>query len=248
MIKVGQFLSVRLDVLPAEVTDELAGLQDEVPPRTSMPSARRPKRSSASRSTACTRGSMRLRLPLHRSARRTVHGSAMRTPLSRGSPTSSSRSSALTSTGGRHGPCGPAPGGRLAPEVPAGQPPCRRARAARRVRERHARGARLPGRGPQCRDLPRQLQGQPACGRPCGDLEPEHAASPDAEDVSAIRIGDYEAITAAGSTGRTSQRCSRIATASRYCRTASSTPTRTRETCSSRPWRASTRRASPTGS
>ena len=31
MIKVGQFLSARLDVLPAEVTDELAGLQDEVP-------------------------------------------------------------------------------------------------------------------------------------------------------------------------------------------------------------------------
>lgn len=32
MIKVGQFLSARLDVLPPEVTDELAGLQDEVPP------------------------------------------------------------------------------------------------------------------------------------------------------------------------------------------------------------------------
>jgi len=31
MIKVGQFLSARLDVLPAEVTDELSGLQDEVP-------------------------------------------------------------------------------------------------------------------------------------------------------------------------------------------------------------------------
>ena len=30
MIKVGQFLSARLDVLPREVTDELAGLQDEV--------------------------------------------------------------------------------------------------------------------------------------------------------------------------------------------------------------------------
>lgn len=31
MIKVGQFLSSRLDVLPPEVTNELAGLQDEVP-------------------------------------------------------------------------------------------------------------------------------------------------------------------------------------------------------------------------
>jgi predicted unusual protein kinase regulating ubiquinone biosynthesis (AarF/ABC1/UbiB family) len=32
MIKVGQFLSARLDVLPAEITEELSGLQDEVPP------------------------------------------------------------------------------------------------------------------------------------------------------------------------------------------------------------------------
>lgn len=32
MVKVGQFLSARLDVLPAEVTDELVGLQDEVEP------------------------------------------------------------------------------------------------------------------------------------------------------------------------------------------------------------------------
>src|SRR5690606_1094886 len=31
MIKVGQFLSSRLDVLPPEITTELAGLQDEVP-------------------------------------------------------------------------------------------------------------------------------------------------------------------------------------------------------------------------
>ncbi len=31
MIKVGQFLSARLDVLPLEVTQELSGLQDEVP-------------------------------------------------------------------------------------------------------------------------------------------------------------------------------------------------------------------------
>lgn len=32
MIKLGQFLSARVDVLPPEVTDELKGLQDEVPP------------------------------------------------------------------------------------------------------------------------------------------------------------------------------------------------------------------------
>lgn len=32
MIKVGQFLSSRLDVLPPEATEEFAGLQDEVPP------------------------------------------------------------------------------------------------------------------------------------------------------------------------------------------------------------------------
>lgn len=32
MIKIGQFMSSRLDVLPPEITAELAGLQDEVPP------------------------------------------------------------------------------------------------------------------------------------------------------------------------------------------------------------------------
>ena len=32
MIKIGQFLSARLDVLPQEITDELSGLQDEVKP------------------------------------------------------------------------------------------------------------------------------------------------------------------------------------------------------------------------
>ena len=32
MIKLGQFLSSRVDVLPVEITGELQGLQDEVPP------------------------------------------------------------------------------------------------------------------------------------------------------------------------------------------------------------------------
>ena len=40
MIKVGQFLSARLDILPSQVTDELAGLQDEVRPNPTRISAR----------------------------------------------------------------------------------------------------------------------------------------------------------------------------------------------------------------
>jgi predicted unusual protein kinase regulating ubiquinone biosynthesis (AarF/ABC1/UbiB family) len=32
LIKLGQFLSIRVDILPPEVTNELAGLQDEIPP------------------------------------------------------------------------------------------------------------------------------------------------------------------------------------------------------------------------
>src|SRR6476620_8687728 len=32
LIKLGQFLSARADILPQQITDELAGLQDEVPP------------------------------------------------------------------------------------------------------------------------------------------------------------------------------------------------------------------------
>src|SRR5262249_60177045 len=32
LIKLGQFLSARADILPIQITDELAGLQDEVPP------------------------------------------------------------------------------------------------------------------------------------------------------------------------------------------------------------------------
>lgn len=35
LIKLGQFLSIRVDILPSEVTHELSGLQDEVPPEKS---------------------------------------------------------------------------------------------------------------------------------------------------------------------------------------------------------------------
>lgn len=34
LIKLGQFLSIRVDILPRAITDELTGLQDEVPPET----------------------------------------------------------------------------------------------------------------------------------------------------------------------------------------------------------------------
>ena len=34
LIKLGQFLSIRVDILPPEVTGELVGLQDEIPPET----------------------------------------------------------------------------------------------------------------------------------------------------------------------------------------------------------------------
>ena len=39
LIKLGQFLSIRVDVLPPEVTGELAGLQDELPPEPFAPVA-----------------------------------------------------------------------------------------------------------------------------------------------------------------------------------------------------------------
>ena len=41
MIKLGQFLSTRVDVLPIEITQELQGLQDEVPPVPLFQHARR---------------------------------------------------------------------------------------------------------------------------------------------------------------------------------------------------------------
>lgn len=40
MIKLGQFISARVDVMPPEITDELAGLQDEVPPEDLPPMLR----------------------------------------------------------------------------------------------------------------------------------------------------------------------------------------------------------------
>ena len=76
MIKVGQFMSSRLDVLPPEITKELEGLQDEVPP---VPfdgdPPRSPRPSSACRSSARSPRSIRCRWPRHPSVKRTARGS-----------------------------------------------------------------------------------------------------------------------------------------------------------------------------
>ncbi len=66
MIKVGQFLSSRLDVLPVEITDELSGLQDEVQRRVLMPSANWPRPNWARASKTYSSASNRTRwLPPH---------------------------------------------------------------------------------------------------------------------------------------------------------------------------------------
>ena len=63
MIKVGQFMSSRLDVLPPEITNELEGLQDEVPP---VPFAAdpRPRRGGAGRAARAARSPRSTQVPL----------------------------------------------------------------------------------------------------------------------------------------------------------------------------------------
>ena len=69
-VKFGQVLSTRRDLLPADIADELARLQDRVPP---FPGGRRrgasSSRPSASRSRRCSRSSRPSRWPARRSRR-----------------------------------------------------------------------------------------------------------------------------------------------------------------------------------
>ncbi len=78
MIKVGQFLSSRLDVLPPEVTDELANLQDEVPAESYDSIGNWLRGNWARRSRKSSSGSMRVRLRRRRWVRSTAPGSGLR--------------------------------------------------------------------------------------------------------------------------------------------------------------------------
>ena len=121
MIKVGQFLSARLDVLPPEITDELAGLQDEVP--------------AESFAAIRTLAEAELGVPLSERLRVLRRDAACRRLAGAGAPRMSARGRrgraglrrrcregpAPEHRGDRRGrPLGPAPRGRLAPAVQAG--------------------------------------------------------------------------------------------------------------------------------
>ncbi len=173
MIKVGQFLSARLDVLPPEITDELAGLQDEVPAE-DFDAIRALAEAELGEPLADA-----LRV-VRRDAdgRRIARAGAPRAPVRGGrrGPRVRRRGrqgpAAAHRADGRGRPGRAAPRGRLAAALQAGQRPRRRARARRGVRGDHARGDRLPGRGQQRRDLRRQLRGRSAHPRAPGRLGP----------------------------------------------------------------------------
>ena len=230
MIKVGQFLSARLDVLPPEITDELAGLQDEVPAEsfeairaqaeaelglTAVRALRVVRRDPAGRGVA--------RAGAPRAAAR-----GRRRP-SRASPTSSSRSSAPTSSRSSRStwpPCAAWAAG-----CSATSPSSNRAdvpRSGRGVRRDHPRGDRLPRRGQQRRDLRRQLRRRPARARAARRLDAHDAPRADARrrrrDQARRLRRDHRRRHRPRPRSR---RCCSTRTCSRSSRTASSTPTRT---------------------
>ncbi|WP_345309390.1 hypothetical protein [Candidatus Villigracilis saccharophilus] len=65
MIKVGQFLSSRLDVLPPEITDTLADLQDEVPAENFEDIRQLAEHELGAPLMENSNGLMRVRWPLH---------------------------------------------------------------------------------------------------------------------------------------------------------------------------------------
>ena len=200
MIKVGQFMSSRLDVLPPEITKELEGLQDEVPP---VPF-------DAIRTLA----EAELGVPLER-----AYSFVDPTPLAAASLGQAHRATLSDAdaedTGlrdvvikiqrpghrsdRRRRPAGAAPRRRLAEPHPSRLRPRRRAGARRGVRRHEPRGDRLPPRGGQRRALRAGLRRRRARQR-SRDRVGAHDA-PGArrcEDVTAIKINDVDGLRAAG--------------------------------------------------
>ena len=201
MIKVGQFLSARLDVLPPEITDELVRPPGRGARRgASTPSARWPRPSSASRWPSTTRGSTRRRWPRRRSGRCTARGCARPTPPSTGFADVVVKVqrpyieqivevdlAALRRVGGW---------------LQRYKPISDRADVRALVEEFAATtrdGDRLPGRGQQRRDLrARTSPTSPHVHVPqvVWSLTTRRVLT--LEDVAAIKLSDYDAITAAG--------------------------------------------------
>ena len=238
MIKVGQFMSSRLDVLPPEITNELEGLQDEVP---AVPFAAIRALAEAELGMPLERAfawSTRRRSPRHPSARRTGRGSSARRRRRHRARRGRREGAAARHRRDRRR----RPGRRCAgsagwlSRVRLVSDRVDRARARRGVRAHEPRGDRLPARGGERRAVRRATSqattGRRARGR-LGAHDPAraHARGRDGDQDHRLR----RAACGGHRPGGGGDRCSRRSCSTSCSRTASSTPTRIRATSSSRP-------------
>ena len=189
MIKVGQFLSARLDVLPPEITDELSGLQDEVPAEPF--SAIREQAESELGATLASRYAWIDDEPLAAASLGQVH----RARLCEAEVEQHGFENVVVKVQRPHIEqivevdlaALRRVGGWLA-QLQAGRQAGRRARARRGVRRHDARGDRLRRRGAQRRRVSRELRREPAHPHPAGGLGPQHAPRAHARG----RLGDQD--------------------------------------------------------
>ena len=249
MIKVGQFLSARLDVLPKEITDELADLQDEVPAEAFgaiKQQAERELGASLDSKYASFDETPMAAASLGQVHRATLH------------PAQAEQAGFTNVVVKVQRPCigqivdvDLAALRRVGTWLQQYKPVARRADVLALVEEFAATTREeidYLAEGANAETFARNFDHAPHVHVPevVWDLSTTRVLT--LEDVAAIKIGDYAAITAAGiDRGPWRRRCS-TPTCSRSSTTASSTPTRTRATSSSRPCPAPTPRAPPTGS
>ena len=220
MIKVGQYLSSRLDVLPPEITKELEGLQDEVPP-VPFDAIRRARRGRAGRAARArrTRRSTRCRWPRHPSVKRTAPRSR-RSRRRRHGARRGRRQGAATGhrDDRRRRPRGAAPRRRMAQPRAVRLEPRRPPRARRGVRRHEPRGDRLPARGRQRRAVRRELRRRPAGRRARSRLGAHDAPRADARR----RDGDQDQRRRRPAGGRASTRRRSRSSSRPSCSTSSS--------------------------